>query len=58
MTGQSTAAAERSAGKAEASSRRFICRRHFVCSFAARVLPPLVQVCSEACAADEGFAAR
>ena len=59
MTGQSTPAAERSAGKPEpAETRCFVCARPFTASYAARVLPPLVQVCSAVCAADERFARR
>lgn len=57
---QSDAAAERSAhvvrqGPAEA--RCFVCGGAFKggASVAARILPPLVQVCSAACAADPRF---
>lgn len=57
MTGQTTAAAERSAHAPEPTDTRcWVCGGAFRgCSYAARVLPPLAQVCSEACAADERF---
>lgn len=56
MTGQTTAAAERSAHTAEPGQTLcHVCRRPMACSYAARVLPPLVQVCGAACAADARF---
>jgi len=59
MTGQSTPAAERSAHAPEPGQGAcFVCARPFTASYAARVLPPLVQVCSAVCAADERFARR
>jgi len=59
MTGQTTAAAERSAHVPEPGQTLcHVCRRPMTCSYAARCLPPLVQVCSAVCAADERFSGR
>lgn len=60
MTGQSDAAAERSFHeKQPPEGRCFICGGPWKkggASYAVRVLPPMVQVCSAECAADPRFA--
>lgn len=59
MAGQSDAAAERSYLHVEAPSDQcFVCGAAFKggASYAVRVLPPMVQVCSAACAQDPRFA--
>lgn len=61
MTDQSTAAAERSAhvtrGQHHAEHTCCVCGGPLkTCSYAARVGPPLMQVCSAACAGKAPFA--
>lgn len=62
MTDQRTDAAERSAHvtrgeAAEAEALCCVCRASWrLCSYAARVGPPLMQVCSAECAREKPFA--
>jgi hypothetical protein len=62
MTGQNNAAAERSAHERDPDAGEcFVCGGPWKkggASYAVRVLPPMVQVCSATCAADPKFAPR